>query len=121
MHSNLFVTSYWVCFIQFILCLTWKLEVLKDTEVSVAKTVTKKKKKSSSQLSDSLRCFLPGADIQLAAVDDTRKLKQDGKPATNPNPITRGNIHVITGVFPQGLDRDAGEDKFKKFNITELY
>lgn len=54
-----------------------------------------------------LDVLLPGSDIQLAAVDDARELKQDGKPASDPDPITRSNVHVVTGVFPQGLDADA--------------
>ena len=65
--------------------------------------------------------LLPGPDIQLAAVDDTRELEQNGKPATDPHPITRGNIHVITGVFPQGLDRDTAGHKFIKWNIILLF
>lgn len=56
----------------------------------------------------------PGADIQLAAVDDARKFKQDREPAANPNPVAWGNIHVVTRVFPQGLHMDtAGSQEMR--------
>ena len=60
--------------------------------------------------------MLPGPDIELAAVDDTRKLEQDGKPATNPHSITRSNIHVITGVFPQSLVTDTAGQEVTMFS-----
>lgn len=57
---------------------------------------------------------LPSPDIQLAAVDDTGELKQDGKPAPNPHAVSRSHVHVVTGVFPQGLHKDTNP----QFDIT---
>lgn len=45
----------------------------------------------------------PGPHIQFAAVDDAGELKQDGKPASHPRPVTRSHVHVVTGVLPQSL------------------
>lgn len=64
---------------------------------------TSKAEKNTFAKHASYAVFLPGTNIQFAAVDDARELKQNGKPAANPHPITRGDIHVVTGVFPQGL------------------
>lgn len=41
----------------------------------------------------------PGPDVQFAAVDDAGKLKQDGEPASHPNAVTRGHVHIVTSVF----------------------
>lgn len=45
----------------------------------------------------------PRPHIQLAAVDDARELKEDGKPASHPHPVAGGDVHVVTGVLPQSL------------------
>ena len=45
----------------------------------------------------------PGPDVQLAAVDDAGQLKQDGEPPPHPHAVAGGDVHVITGVLPEGL------------------
>lgn len=47
--------------------------------------------------------YLPRPNVQLAAVDDARELKQDGEPTTHPDPIASSNVHVITGVLSENL------------------
>lgn len=46
---------------------------------------------------------VPGADVQLAAVDDAGELEQDGEPASDPDTVPGGHVHVVAGVLPQRL------------------
>lgn len=64
--------------------------------------------------------FLPCPDVQFAAVDDTRQLKEDRKPATNPDSITGGDVHVITGVFSQSLD-DNNNNKRSQIENQDVH
>lgn len=43
--------------------------------------------------------WLPCPYIQLASINDTGELKQDGEPASDPDSVARSHIHVITCVF----------------------
>ena len=49
---------------------------------------------------------VPGADVELAAVDDTGELKQHGEPATHPDPVLLRDGHhllVVTHLLTEHL------------------
>lgn len=50
---------------------------------------------------------LPCPDIQLASINDAGELKEDGEPASDPDPVARSHIHVVTCVFLQDLQRES--------------
>lgn len=41
----------------------------------------------------------PGPDVQFTSVDDAGEFKQDGEPASHPDAVARGDIHVIACVL----------------------
>ena len=43
--------------------------------------------------------WLPCPNIQLASINDAGELEQDGEPASDPDPVARSHIHVVTCVF----------------------